>query len=272
MASSVESNLATLSGVRIFFGHQSVGANIVEGLRTMLESHRGALTIIELADAAGQRVSPDEHHRDRTSEKAAGAATSPSGALVHAKIGRNQDPSSKCDDFRRIIDTGLAGPVDIALFKLCYVDINPRTDVEALAASYTGCLDELAKRHPATIFVPVTSPLRQTPNGPGAWVRELLGRTNHAKVANAKRHEFNVILRGRYAGRPLFDLAASEATAPDGHRETFMLAGRAAESLRAAYTDDGGHLNEAGRAAAAIDLVHALATAARLGPQLTQHR
>ena len=186
------------------------------------------------------------------------------GVLVHAKIGRNEDPSSKCDDFRRIIDQGLAGPVDIALFKLCYIDIHPGTDVDALASAYVSCLDELSQRHPETIFLPVTAPLRQTPGGPGVWARELLGRTNHTKVANARRHAFNERLRTRYAGRPLFDLAASEATDPNGRRATFVLDGKTCESLHAAYTDDGGHLNAAGRAAAAIVFVHALADAVRI--------
>ena len=185
--------------------------------------------------------------------------------LVHAKIGRNEDPSSKCDDFRRIIDQGLAGPVDIALFKLCYIDIHPGTDAEALATTYMSCLDELSRRHPETIFLPVTAPLRQTPGGPGVWAREFLGRTNHTKVANARRHAFNERLRTRYGGRPLFDLAASEATGPE----------RPARDVRAGRQD----LPRAcapptptmavtsmppGSAAAAIDFVHALAAAVRI--------
>ena len=55
-----------------------------------------------------------------------------------------------------------------------------------------------------------------------------------------------------------------EATDANGRRETFVLAGSTAESLRAAYTDDGGHLNATGRAVAAIDFVRALAAAVRI--------
>jgi hypothetical protein len=260
MASSVESDLAALAGVRIFFGHQSVGDNVLDGLRALVERDPDALTISELGSNECPS-SPDGHHLAGTPGRVTRGTSRQGASLVHTRIGRNEHPVSKCDDFRRIIDAGLAGPIDIALFKLCYVDIQTGTDVEALAASYASCLDELSTRHPRTVFLPVTSPLRQTPGGPGVWARELLGRTNHTKVANAKRHAFNEILRRRYAGRPLFDLAASEATAPDGRRETFLLAGRTSESLRAAHTDDGGHLNAAGRAAAAIDLVHALAAA-----------
>jgi hypothetical protein len=222
-----------------------VGENILEGVTDLVRSRPGTLMVNGLPDAAAD-------------PPRAGAV------LLHAKIGRNEDPSSKCDDFRRIIDGGLAGPVDVALFKLCYVDINPGTDVDALATAYVSCLDGAARRHPETVFLPVTAPLRQTPDGPGVWVRELLGRTNQTKVANARRHAFNQRLRAHYAGRPLFDLAASEATDASGRRETFSLAGETAEALRAAYTDDGGHLNAAGRAAAAIDFLHAVAAAVRI--------
>jgi lysophospholipase L1-like esterase len=84
-------------------------------------------------------------------------------------------------------------------------------------------------------------------------------------VANARRYAFNQQLRARYAGLPLFDLAAAEATTENGRRDTFALAGARAESLHAAYTDDGGHLNAAGRARAAIEFLHALAAAVRRG-------
>jgi hypothetical protein len=263
MASSVESDLAALAGARIFFGHQSVGDNILQGVSELLVHQPDALTIELLPGTAA----PDpaiRSGRAGSAERVTRNAPHERAVLAHAKIGRNEDPSSKCDDFRRIIDQGLAGPVDVALFKFCYIDIQPGTDVEALATTYLSCLDALARRHPKTAFLPVTVPLRQSPSGPGVWARQLLGRTNQTKVANARRYAFNQRLRTRFAGQPLFDLAATEATGADGRRETFALAGTTGESLRAAYTDDGGHLNAAGRAAAAIELLHALASAVRM--------
>ena len=241
-----------------------MGDNILDGLRDLLVHAPGTLAIEALTDVGAQEPGLDPVDTAGTPVRVTRGAPRPGGVLVHAKIGRNEDPSSKCDDFRRIIDQGLAGPVDIALFKLCYIDIHPGTDTEALASTYVSCLDELSRRHPETIFLPVTAPLRQTPSGPGVWAREFLGRTNHTKVANARRHAFNQRLRTRYGAGPLFDLAASEATDKNGRRETFVLDGNTSESLRAAYTDDGGHLNATGRAAVAIDFVHVLADAVRI--------
>ena len=261
MASSLASDLEALRGLRIFFGHQSVGANILEGLRTLTARTPDALTISELRETAGTNAaSPPASATEQITRD----APRPAPLLLHARVGRNEAPSSKCEAFSQILDEGRAGRVDLAVLKFCYVDIGAATDVEALAASYTGCLDALGHRHPDTTFVPVTAPLRQTPGGPGVWAREFLGRTNHTKAANARRHAYNVQLRRQYAGRPLFDLAASQCTGPDGGRETFSFGGEELESLRAGYTNDGGHLNAAGQAVAAAEFVRSLAMAARI--------
>ena len=59
MASSVESDLAALAGVRILFGHQSVGDNVLDGLRDLLVHAPGALTIEALTDVGTQEPGLD---------------------------------------------------------------------------------------------------------------------------------------------------------------------------------------------------------------------
>jgi len=191
------------------------------------------------------------------------------GVFLHSAIGRNQHPDSKCEDFRRVIEQ-LRGQLDVALFKFCYVDFGDTADANDVFVTYAQTMEELRRRHPDVVFVHVTAPLRTVEGGPGVRVREALGRRNRAKHANARRNEFNALLRARYAGEPVFDLAAIEATRPDGGRETFRLDGRTYDALVPAYTDDGGHLNEAGRVRAAAGLVSTLAdslrAAGRSGP------
>ena len=51
---------------------------------------------------------------------------------MHAKVGTNQQPLTKCDDFRRIIDERLRGEVDVAVLKFCYIDVEPTTDYAML--------------------------------------------------------------------------------------------------------------------------------------------
>lgn len=237
MIATLDSNLPALAGTRIVFGHQSVGENILDGLRDLAREAGVPLTI----------GTPDDPPPAGT------------GAVIHARIGRNTEPLSKLEAFGPLVDAAAArGRVDVALLKFCYIDIDERTDVEGLFAAYRSTLDAVAARHPATRVIPVTAPLRHSAGGPGVWARELLGRPNHSKLANLARHRFNEKVRRHWAGRPLFDLAAAEATRPDGRTETVRANGVACEHLRSAYTDDGGHLNVAGRRAAARAFVTAL--------------
>ena len=241
MIDTVDFDLAALANTRVFFGHQSVGANILAGLAELQEGSAHRLAILE--HGAGRSL--------------------PRPSLVHAKVGRNEHPLTKCDDFRRIIDEDLAGRIDIALLKFCYIDINEHTDVDALFAHYRSVMDDLASRHPDISFVHVTAPLRHAPGGLGVLVREVLGRPNRVKLANIRRNRYNHLLRQACMDAPVFDLAASQSTHPDGRRESFRKDGATYYSLAGAYTDDGGHLNAAGRLVAARELVRCLARIAR---------
>jgi len=225
---------------RVFFGHQSVGGNILDGVRELLQetTHTWPIVGLDAVPATG-------------------------GALIHAPVGANQQPLTKCDDFRRLVDGPLAGGIDIAVLKFCYIDIEPTTDYAALCDHYRVTLEELADRHPATVFVAATVPLGHAEGGLGVRVRELLGRPNRAKLRNLARHAFNERLRQSWTISPIFDLARAESTAPDGRRDTFTYHGATSEHLVGAYTDDGGHLNELGRRAVAGAFLHALADAWR---------
>jgi hypothetical protein len=235
-------DLDLVAGARVYFGHQSVGANIVLGLTDLQgQLDRSVVRVVELRGPAA----PDR-----------------GGVFLHSAIGCNEQPGSKCEGFRRVLDQ-LHGRLDVALFKFCYVDFGAASDPDAVFDIYARTMDDLKRRHAEIMFVHVTVPLRTVEGGPGVWLREALGRRNRAKHANARRSEFNALLRSRYPGEPVFDLAAIEAARPDGGREAFRLAGRTYDALVPHYTDDGGHLNEAGRARAAAGLLRTLAEGLR---------
>lgn len=233
----------SVSAGRAYFGHQSVGGNVVDGvadLQRKLDSpliRIGTLDSLEIPDTGG--------------------------ILLHSRIGQNGKPVSKCEDFRQVLDRKLGGRVDVALFKFCYVDFDDSTDVRRIFETYSRTMDELKHRYPGVAFVHVTAPLRSEANGPGVWVREVLGRTNRSKLANINRNEFNRLLQDRYSGEVIFDLAGAMSTYPDGRRQSFKYGGRSYFSLVPAYTDDGGHLNEIGRGYAAAELVRTIALALR---------
>lgn len=231
-------HLAALADRRVFFGHQSVGGNILDGVGDWLRDTGVAWPIAEV-----------------------GAAPGDGGALIHAVVGRNGDPRSKCEDFRRLLDAGAPGRVDVAALKFCYVDLQEESQAESLCDTYIETLEDLARRHPGTTFVPVTVPLTHAEGGLGVIVRELLGRPNRIKLQNLARQTFNDRLRQRWTASPLFDLAAAESTRPGGARETTSYKGRRAENLVAAYSDDGRHLNQAGRRPVAAAFVQTMAAA-----------
>ncbi len=231
-----------LSRCRIYFGHQSVGYNIIEGVRDIMKQHQEIrLNIVET-------VHPDD----------LGPAM-----LGHGRIGKNQDPSSKIDAFVRLMENGAAEKVDMALFKFCYVDVTESTDIDRLFDDYKNSLASLKARYPNTIFIHVTVPLTAMETWV-TWVKskvkQLLGRPLRGYDDNIKRSRFNEMLRNEFGkNEPFFDLAAVEATSSDGRQLTFAKRGNLFQALVPAYTDDGGHLNEQGRITVAEQFLITLA-------------
>jgi hypothetical protein len=231
-------DLVALSQRRVFFGHQSVGMNLLEGVRELAVREGVALRIEERTNATG--LGP--------------------GTLAHGWIAENSDPLRKLRSFDAALAPGV-GP-DLALMKFCYVDIGPETDVAALFAAYQATMGTLRARHPRTTFVHVTVPLTTVQGGIKAMVKWLLDRPPYGLLENARREEFNALLRRSYEGlEPLFDLAQVESTTPTGAAEIASWKDRTVPALVAAYTDDGGHLNQEGRIRAARALVAVLAAA-----------
>jgi hypothetical protein len=216
-------NLAKAAARRVLFGHQSVGNNILDGVRAIAAEQNVSFNIVET------RAAPAD------------------AGLYHFNVGDNQNPQGKITDFRRVAaDNG----ADVALLKLCYVDFRTDTDAEALARDYVGALSELQQAHPGTRFIAATTPLTTLPAGPKEFVKRLIGRVNPAPAENAKRLVFNRIVRDRFSAATLFDIAALESggTMTDG-----------VEYMRPGLTDDGGHLNAQGQRIVAADLLRLLA-------------
>jgi hypothetical protein len=233
---ALRAELETLARRRVFFGHQSVGVNVMDGLRAL---------------AAGQGV--DLH----IVEVGAGV---PAATFGHAFVGENGQPRTKLQAFARALDSGAAGGAEIALLKFCFVDVKADSDVAAVFSEYQSTLAQLRTRHPGTVFVHVTVPLTSVPGGAKSAVKRMLGRAPVELLENLRREEYNALVRKAYGGRePLFDLARVEASRPDGTAETIEWHGRRVPALVPAFSDDGGHLNAEGQRRAARELVSVLA-------------
>jgi len=223
----------------VYFGHKSVGDNVMQGVGELAAEAGVPLRILEVEETLPASAGP---------------------AFAHGAVAENRDPSRKLESFARTLASAPAPGVEVALLKFCFVDFDASTDVAALFARYQAVYAALRQKHPVTVLVHVTVPLTVVQGGPKAWVKRLLGRKPYGAAENARREEFNDLLRQAYRGRePIFDIARLESTGPDGTPELASGAGKPVPALVAAYTDDGGHLNRAGRLRAARQLISVLA-------------
>lgn len=216
-----------LAQKKIYFGHQSVGNNILDGFRdVMKENPQVKLNIVELSKL-------------NDSEKP---------FFAHFGVGKNEDPRSKCGDFADIMDKRIGGKADVAFFKFCFVDVVANTDVNKLFSAYRETLVSLKEKYPKVTFVHLTIPLMAAQTGPKVWIKKIIGRSIDGYEDNIKREQFNAMLLKEYEGKgPIFDLAKIESTSPEGSRAVFEKNGKAYPRMVPVYTDDGGHLNELGR-------------------------
>jgi hypothetical protein len=230
-----------LASKKIYFGHQSVGFNIIEGMQDLIKEH-GQINL----------------HITRTTSTEFALRTP---VFAHSEIGRNGNPHSKVEEFVRIIEARGDAEVDLAFFKFCYADFDHATDVNGVFEYYRTTMSRLKRLHPSTTFVYVTVPLVSMNEGFKDWAKRILGRSIKDPYANVKRNQFNDLLRTELGGKELiFDLAGIESTFLDGRRASFTNAGKTYDALVPDYTNDGGHLNEAGRRIVAEQFLVFLAT------------
>jgi hypothetical protein len=235
----VRAQLQSLAGRGVFFGHQSVGMNLIEGLRELSVEQGVALRVTEAKTPLDV----------------------PSGTFAHSYVPENGDPMRKLRGFAQALDGAKTEP-GVAMMKFCFVDFRADTDARALFAAYQETLTGLKERHPGIAFVHVTTPLTTVQGGVKGALKRLLGKAPYGLLENARRDEYNALLRAAYRGRePFFDLAETESTRADGTRETADWQGRAVPALVPAYPRDGAHLAGEGQRRAARAFLEVLASA-----------
>jgi hypothetical protein len=233
--------LHRLADMHVFFGHQSVGRNILNGISKLSED----------ADV-GVRIGAIEH-----------GVTVSEANILEAHLGKNGVPSSKVREFVRLMDAGIADQVDVAFMKFCYVDAAGTQDADTVLREYVSETERLEMQFPQTTFLYVTMPLRALRTDLKRCIKGMLGIDRRWRQENVERNHFNAMLRElKGSSGRLFDLARIEATRPDGSLEAFRLDGRVWEAMYPDYTADGGHLNETGRRIAAEKLITLLSTIA----------
>jgi hypothetical protein len=234
-------NWARLSGRSVFFQHESVGKNILDGIADVTRSG----TPLQVSIKSG------------SDENAPGGL-----ALIDRTTGKNGDPVAKIDKFRQAFDEGAGTKPNLALMKMCYVDVTPGTDLNKVFNHYKTTMQYLKGRYPNVTFVHLTVPIQRKNHNWRTAIKEALGKSDIWEYdENAARGRYNELVRREYAGKePLFDIAAIESTRQNGEKEGFSYRGTRYEAMLDEYTTDGGHLNEQGRRVVAGKLLDFLAS------------
>ena len=242
MDQSVKNDLQTLEKAKIFFGHQSVGFNLIDGMADLMkEAGNNNIKIIE----------------------ADGTTELPEYFFAHARAGKNTEPNTKCDAFAKFLTDDFANKLDIAFLKFCYVDMLTNDDPNAVFEYYKSVMNNIKEKYPDLTIMHLTIPLTAIQSGWKATVKKMIGREIDGYKENIKRYEYNELLKKTYKNDPIFDLSTVESTYPDGSRQSFEMDGHTYYAMVPAYTYDGGHLNELGRQIAAKEMIHVLAEIVR---------
>lgn len=137
---------------RVFFGHQSVGENIIAG-----------------AESLGFQFEAATSKDDYTQPK-----------LGAAHLPANGEPLRKMANFETFVNA--IGVADVAAMKLCWIDFTPDSDVNELQTTYVSTINDLIAKNPKTTFVHITPPLTtDAPNlnrariAYGNWMKSTYG-------------------------------------------------------------------------------------------------
>lgn len=214
-----------LGNKKIYFGHQSVGYDLIDGVESILKKNPDIkINIIE-----GSNLGLFENP-----------------VFAHSKNGLNGDPKSKIDAFYKIVDEGLGEKVDIAGFKFCYADFNKNTDINNVFEYYKLKMNKISQKYPNIEIIHYTIPLRAIQKGPKAWVKKILNKDVGIQD-NYARQQFNELLVNSFKDQSIFNLAKHESTNLDKIREYTLVNDKKVYSMVPDFTIDGGHLSTKGK-------------------------
>lgn len=201
--------LRTAQELRIVFGHESVGFDVIHGLQALSSAKPERYRL-----AVQPQIQAQWFSRNR--------------GLGEFFFHANGNPMGKFDDFEQRVRGGFGEAVDVAVMKLCYADMTERSDPPTIFERWRGLYEGLEKDYPRVRFVWWTVPVPQPSR------------------CGEKRTAINGLIRdhARRNGEVLLDVADIECHTPDG-REVRHPDG--SERLWEGYgRDQGGHLNDEG--------------------------
>lgn len=204
-----QASLDAARELRAVLGHESVGFNVVEGLKL-------------LSDQNPQR------YRLTVGHDARGPFFQRGSGLAEFFVQNMTNVPGKAAAFEQRLAGGLGAPADVISMKLCWADLQQRSDADAAFKDYIAIMEKMGKTYPQAKLVYWTMPLRKE------------------TMLNEKRARFNELVHDYAKQHPivLFDIADIESHKPDG---TLVTDPNGRPIMWEGYTYDGGHLNDTGR-------------------------
>ncbi len=211
--------LRAVAAKKVWFGHHSVGSDMLEGVQA-------------LARDAGVPVTIGE-----------------------GPVGENGHPLDKIKDFEREAIEGAGKDADVVAMKLCYADFTSSTDVSTIMEAYVKSVERIRAARPGVRVLHLTPPLTTRQNDVKSRALRVLGRPVWGDEANLRRLEYGEALAARFPDEPVLDLARLESTTKDGGREMHLVGGPAVPGGRGrlvpmlwpGWSRDEGHLNDDGK-------------------------
>jgi hypothetical protein len=212
---------AALQSARVLFLHKSVGRNILEGV-ALLQSQI-PIRPLDKFDLA----------------------TPLAPGIYETSAGDNGDPLGKIRRLEQLVITEEYGKAfDIAILKFCYVDIIAASDSDSIFQAYRAAITRIKTAYPQLKLMHCTAPLTVHNWGLKATIKNLFSPEGD----NLQRARYNRLLTAEFKqNNVIFDLAAREATRPDGKLAFFKQGTEQIPELYKGYSSDGGHLNETGK-------------------------
>ncbi len=229
-----------LEDKKIFFGHQSVGGNIMAGVELLAKEAGANINVVNSIDSA-EFAAP---------------------VFAHARIGKNRDPITKLNAFKDVLNSGVGEKATTAFVKYCYVDFEENSDPKQVFEQYKKEISAIQSQYPDLDIIHLTTPLTTVGERTFKWrIKKLLGRAEDLGFAyNVKRNTYNELIRKEYGqSGDLFDIAAIQSKLPDGNEASFAYEGNTYPALWEKYTYDGGHLSETGQKKLGAALLNFLA-------------
>src|SRR5262245_20344342 len=109
--------LEQLADSRVFFAHQSVGDNLLNGVASLQSNTGPRLRLVDL-------------------KKESHGADDLRAVFAHARLGQNGDARGKTAAFVSAVEAGIGRTFDIVFQKYCFVDIDASTNVTAVFDNY----------------------------------------------------------------------------------------------------------------------------------------